>query len=480
MTQPLEPRLTRLGETILAAFELPGLGVGLVQDGEVAYARGFGLRDVVTRKPLTERSLFHMASVSKLFVTTAVMQLWERGQVDLEAPVTRYLPYFALDDERYTAITVEKMLSHTSGMPDCEDYGWDRPEYDEGAAERYVRSLRDQKMIADPGTKFAYSNIAFEVLGDLIAKVSGQPFEEYVQRNVLAPVGMHESTFLKERVSPDLATSPHLRTPQLAVSDIYPYHRAHAPSSTLHSSALEMCAWGQVHLNRGTLHGRQILAADTYDLLWRPRAPVDWGDGPHTEDIGLGWFLWEHRGLRAVSHGGGDVGFNTYFVMLPDKATAVVVLTNVLPGMPRTIALAVLDVALGFEPQLPKPPLLIPLGRVLATEGLAAAVAHYRRTAEGLQESYNPDPDYLFGAAAMLIEAKRLPAAIEMLRLGQEVYPEEWRTYRMLGEAYAKSGERERAVENLQEALRRKPESTGAKMLLEALTAEETEVFDGC
>jgi CubicO group peptidase (beta-lactamase class C family) len=478
MAQPLEATLTPLCRNLRAALDLPGLAVGVVQDGRVAYARGFGLRDVATRKPLSERSLFHMASVSKLFVTTAVVQLWERGRLDLAEPVTRYLPYFALADERYTAITVEQMLSHTSGMPDVEDYDWAQPEYDEGAAERYVRSLRDQKMIADPGVKFAYSNMAFEVLGDLVAKVSGEPFEEYVQSNVLGPAGMRHSTFLKERVSPRLATSPHLRTPRLDVSDIYPYHRAHAPSSTLHSSALEMCAWGQVHLNRGTLQGRQILAPATYDLLWRPRAPVDWGEGPETEKIGLGWFLWEHRGLRAVSHGGGDVGFNTYFVMLPEKGAAVTVLTNVLPGMPRTIALAVLDVVLGYEPELPKPPLLTPLGRVLADKGLDAAVAHYRRSGEKLRESHDPDPNYLLAVASMLIEVKHFPAAVDLLRLGQEVYPEEWRTFRMLGEAYAKSGDRERAVENLQEALRRKPDSTAAAELLAELTEESATFAD--
>jgi CubicO group peptidase (beta-lactamase class C family) len=412
-----------------------------------------------------------MASISKLFVTTAVMQLWERGQVDLEAPIVRYLPYFALADERYTTITVGQMLSHTSGMPDVEDYCWDRPEYDVGAAERYVRSLRDQKMIGDPGGKFAYSNMAFEVLGDLIAKVSGEPFEEVVQRNVLAPVGMRESTFLKERVAPDLATSPHLRTPQLAVSDIYPYHRAHAPSSTLHSSALEMCAWGQVHLNRGTLHGRQILAPATYDLLWQPRAQVAWGDEPSTDEIGLGWFLWQHRGLRAVSHGGGDVGFNTFFVMLPEKAVAVVVQTNVIPGPVEATARAALDVVLGVEPQMPKPPLLVPLGRVLAEKGLAAALAHYHEARESLCESHDPEPGYLLTTAAMLIEVRRFSAAIDLLRLGQEVYPEEWRIYRLLGEASMKSGDRERAIENLQEALRRKPESTKTAELLEEALA---------
>jgi CubicO group peptidase (beta-lactamase class C family) len=469
MTPSLESRLNPLCAHVQTTYDLPGLAVGVVQDGQVAYTGGFGVRSIATQEPVTPRSLFHMASISKLFVTTAVMQLWERGAVELDAPVVRYLPYFALADERHTAITVAQMLSHTSGMPDVEDYHWDQPEYDAGAAERYVRSLRDQKMIGDPGARFAYSNMAFEVLGDLIAKVSGKPFEEYVQENVLDPVSMTDSTFLRERVSPALATGPHLRTPLLAVSDIYPYHRAHAPSSTLHSSALEMCAWGLVHLNRGTLHGRQLLSPATYDLLWRPRAQVLWEDGPSGEEIGLGWFLWEHRGLRAVSHGGGDVGYNTYFAMVPEKAVAVVVLANVVPAPVGMLAKAALDIALGFEPQLPKPPLLVPLGRVLTERSVAAAVAHYRESREQLGESYDLGPDYWGVSAEMLLETRQYAALLPLLELGQELYPEKVWPWRMMGQVYLKRGDRERALANLREAERRKPDSKEvAELLAEA------------
>jgi CubicO group peptidase (beta-lactamase class C family) len=411
-----------------------------------------------------------MASVSKLFVTTAVMQLWERGLVELDAPVVRYLPYFTLADERHTAITVAQMLSHTAGMPDVEDYHWDQPEYDAGAAERFVRSLHDRQMIGDPGDHFAYSNMAFEVLGDLIAKVSGKSFEDYVQENVLNPLGMNDSTFLKKQVSPALATSPHLRTPLLAVSDIYPYHRAHAPSSTLHSSAQEMCAWALVHLNRGTLHGRQLLAPATYDLLWQPHAPIFWGDEPSGEEIGLGWFLGKHRELRTVSHGGGDVGYNTYFVMVPEKAVAVVILVNVLPAPVRTLAKLALDIVLGLEPELSKPPLLIPLGRVLAEQGLAAAVAHYHKSQEQLEESYDLAPDYWGSSAYMLIETKRYTAALPLLELSLELYPEKVWPRRLLGQVYLKLGDRERALENLREAQRLGPDNKEVAELLEEAT----------
>ena len=154
------------------------------------------------------------------------------------------MPYFRLKDPRDRSITVRQMLSHTSGMPDVEDYRWDKPEYDDGSLERYVRSLQDQVLRWDPGTKFAYSNMAFEVLGDLVAKVSGMSFEDYVRDNILRPVGMASSTLLIKEADPArLATghTPSKDGPSIPVAH-YPYNRSHTPSSNLHSARPTWCA----------------------------------------------------------------------------------------------------------------------------------------------------------------------------------------------------------------------------------------------
>jgi len=180
----LQASLTPIVEEVMQAYDLPGFAIGVVKDNEIVYARGFGIKNIGTGSPVTPTTLFHMASISKPFVATAVMQLVEQGKIDLQASVTSYLPYFKLDDERYTAITIQQMLSHVSGMPDVEDYEWDDPQYDEGALERYVRSLADQKMRFDPGQRYAYSNMAFECLGDVIAKVSGMSFADYEQEHL--------------------------------------------------------------------------------------------------------------------------------------------------------------------------------------------------------------------------------------------------------------------------------------------------------
>jgi len=196
-TDPFKQQLEPMIEQVMKQQEVPGFAIAIVRDQKIVYAAGFGVRNIDNKNDkITPRSLFHMASITKPFVATSVMQLVEQGKVELDSPVVKYLSYFRLKDEQYKTITVRQMLGHISGMPDVQDYEWDKPQYDDGALERYVRSITDKSLIAEPGTKFAYSNMAFEVLGDLIAKVSGETFEGYVQKHILEPLGMNSSTLL--------------------------------------------------------------------------------------------------------------------------------------------------------------------------------------------------------------------------------------------------------------------------------------------
>jgi CubicO group peptidase (beta-lactamase class C family) len=302
---------------------LPGFVIGVVKDGKLIYEHGFGVAKLGGATSITPQSLFHMASVTKTFVATAIMQLVEAGKIDLDAPLVRYLPYFRMDDERYRAITIRQMLSHMSGIPDTVNYNWDKPEYDAGALERFVRSLADKKLVLAPGEKFAYSNSAYEALGDVIAKVSGESFEDYVQHQILTPLGMKSSTLLLREANPQLLTSPHvMEGGKIVVSKIFPYNRAHAPSSTLYSSIEDMSLWAMANLNRGELNGRRILKRETIDTMWRPVT-----DAFNLKE-GISWFTTEQQGHRYVLHSGGDVGFESLVMLAPDDGVAVISMTN--------------------------------------------------------------------------------------------------------------------------------------------------------
>lgn len=328
---PLRDTLQARSVAFFRATGTPGLAVGVWKDGRVIYARGFGVRAAGEPWPVTTRTVFHMASISKTFVATAVMQLVEGGKVDLDLPVTTYVPYFQLKDDRYRAITVRQVLSHTAGLPDVGDYAWDSPEYDDGALERWIRGLRDSTLIAAPGAKWEYSNIGFELLADLVSIVSGETFETYVKRHILVPAGMRHSTFLMTDVDSANLASGHEPTPT-GQRRAYPYNRRHAGSSTMHSNVEDLLRYGAAHAGRGT----SFLRPATYDLMWAPQRDIT--SDFTAEDLkrrnlggvsmGLGWFLPTFAGAPIMTHSGGDRGFRSYLIVDPRHQVVVVVFVN--------------------------------------------------------------------------------------------------------------------------------------------------------
>jgi len=427
-----------LGRAVTDKFGVAGLAIGIVKDGQV-YAEGFGVKDITTQEPVTANSLFHVASVSKTFVATAVMQLVERGKLSLDDPVQNYLPDFVLDDDRFRQITVRQMLSHTSGMPDTDDYGWDRPEYDDQALERYVHNLANEKLIAAPGDKFSYSNIAYEVLGLLISRTSGLSFEDYTKENILRPLDMNASTFLKMEVAPEHATAPHILLPPTVVSPEYPYNRAHAPSSTLHSSALELCNWALMNLNRGEFQGHHILQARSLEQMWQPYQPT----GPQYPDefVGLSWFIDTSRDDRRIGHSGADIGFQSDIVLVPDRSLAVIVLANTIPAPVNTLADTIVDLLLGMETQFPKPPMLVTFGTRPAALEIQEAADLYRHLHKAHNDQYDFGPEQFLDIGFTLLEVRRYTEGLRLVRLGVELFPDSSELAELLERARSQSGE---------------------------------------
>jgi CubicO group peptidase (beta-lactamase class C family) len=337
----LGAELERIAGEFRTASGVPGLAVGVIRDGNVVYAGGFGTTLAGGGQPVTAATLFHMASITKPFVATAVLQLAADGRVDLDAPVRTYLADFRMRDARAAAITVRQVLSHVAGLPDVTDYAWDRPEYDAQALDRWIRGLADSTLIAAPGERFQYSNIGFELLAHLVARVSGQPFEDYVQARILTPAGMRKSTLLMTDIDSTLLAYGH--QPDSAgvqrPTGVYPYNRRHAGSSTLHSNVDDMLRWAQLNLQRGTLDGIAIVDSFAYDRMWKAERDISGVTAQHAENagepepeirvaVGLSWFLVDRGGRRFVGHSGGDLGFRTDLVLAPDARVAVVSMAN--------------------------------------------------------------------------------------------------------------------------------------------------------
>ena len=314
----------------MRTYRIPGLAGGAVFEGKTVWSAGYGTLRLGGTEPVTSRTLFHMASVTKPFVATSVLQLVERGLVDLEAPYSTYVPQLRLADPRGRSITVKHILTHTAGLPDVSAYNWDSPEFDDGALDRYIDSLSQLQLLSPPGERFSYSDIGFDILGALIARVSGIAFEDYVARELLHPIGMQSSSLLLRAVDPNLLAAPHMLDergcPQVAAT--FPYNRRHAGSSTLYSNVDEMLRWCRLNLGGGAIDGVRILRADTHALQWTPVIGQVHSAIPRNGRAGLGWFIFCRNGLRIVGHMGQDDGFASLLLLVPDRDLGLVSMAN--------------------------------------------------------------------------------------------------------------------------------------------------------
>ncbi|MEK3835770.1 MULTISPECIES: serine hydrolase domain-containing protein [unclassified Paenibacillus] len=420
--QELHTMLTRFMEN----GPFTGLQVGIVSEDKILFTGEYGSANVSTEEPVVNSTLFHQASVSKTFVVTAVMQLAERGQVELDSPIVSYLPYFKMNDERYHQITVRQLLNHTSGMPDEEDYAWDRPEYDEESLERYVRGICHLGLLSDPGTHFAYSNIAYEILGDLIAKVSGLSFEEYMRQHLLEPAGMSTSSFLKMEVEQVLA-APHVLRSSAGygpyVSEVFPYNRAHAPSSTLYTNAQEMCQYMLMQLGQGKAKDRyNALQPGSYDQMWNPTMATGWG--PEHEAVGLGWFLGHYNGSRILSHSGWDTGFLSELILLPDENLGISVMTNCDHVWLGSVTRPILDLLLGMEVRQLKQSMVHHLAKTVVTSGAGEAINEYQRIRRLEQDKYYEADFEFMRIADILSYGGHREGAIRILTCAATIYPD--------------------------------------------------------
>lgn len=343
--QILKEKLDEFMSKALVNYDLPGLAVGIRigdcckpgtdngndgNDGFV-YRSAVGYQDLIDQKPLLPEHIFHMASVTKLFVGTSILQLWERGLLSLDGRLTDYLPWFRMKDERYREIIIRQLLSHTAGLPDVKDYLWDKPEIDEGALERYVRSseVKDAYLLWAPAEgRFSYSNIGYEILGVVIAAVSGMSFEDYVRKNIFEPLGMKDSTLLSfergiygESGQDENLCAPHEKDEEKRIirSAHFPYNRAHGPSSTLTSNVIDLEKWGQAHLKE------RVLKKETYELAWKEQALVP----NNGEFICLSWFRREQNGYVLYGHEGTDDGFRASFWLCPELQLSITVCANI-------------------------------------------------------------------------------------------------------------------------------------------------------
>ncbi|MEE9362282.1 MAG: serine hydrolase [Cellulophaga sp.] len=466
--QTLSPEVLEIKNTLLRQLELfdaPGVAFGMIKNDTIVYADAHGVKSRDTKEPMTISSLFHMASVSKPFVATAIVLLIEQGKIDLDQKLIHYLPYYTMADERYKDITIKHMLTHTSGIPNIDDYEWDKPQYDDGAVERYARSQKAFKLDFKPGEKYSYSNPAFDILCDVIAKASGMMFEDYMKKNIFEPIGMKNSTFFKPEVPKNLATQPHVLgdSLQIVVSKIYPYNRRHAGSSTLHSNIEDMLLWSRVYLNKGSINGKQIFSKESYELLTSVHSPEG------QKKVCLSWFLGRINNSEIYNHSGQDTGYKTFFGFMPEKKAAVVMITNTDKFWVTNNAASILKNAVFSDSIRLKGPIHYKLKDYILKDGIEKVKEIYYAEKQKTPQDYTFENGDIDDLGYWLVDRNHLKKALDIFMFNTELQPEEAGWVDSVADGYKEMDSIDLAIKWYKKALEMKPDQDFSRNKLNEL-----------
>lgn len=321
--RPVTRSLQRMITHELQAKQIPAISIALVDDQRTVWAQGFGYADPQRKVRATADTVYRVGSVSKLFTDLAVMQRVERGELDLDAPITRYLPDFQPKNRFGGTILLRHLMAHRAGLvrePPVGNY------FDptQPTLAQTVASLNRTELVYPPGEKTKYSNAGIGVVGYTLEKVGHEPFGAVLHQTVLQPLGMEHSRF---------EPSPEIRR-RLAKGTMWNLHRGpfpaptfelgEAPAGCLYSTVRDLGRFASALCASGQGRNGRILKPETLAEMWRPQFAAP----EQKRGFGLGFLISDLDGHRQVSHDGAIYGFATTFKLLPEQKLGVVVIAS--------------------------------------------------------------------------------------------------------------------------------------------------------
>ncbi len=346
---------------VMKQFEVPGMGIAIVKDGQVVLAKGYGVKRLGSPDKVDADTRFGIASNTKAFTALALGMLVEEGKLEWDAPVVNYLPQFMMWDPWVTRqITVRDILVHNSGLGlGAGDLLWWPPST--YTPQEIVRRLRYIEPATSFRSAYAYDNVLYLVAGQLIQAVSGQSWSDFVTNRIIRPVGMKEATTTHAAAgdAQGNVAGTHAKVDGV-VRVIKPFSDPNTdPAGGINAGANDMARWMIAQMDSGRVGDRRLWKQATTRQQWSVVTPLPTGTAPkelapytaNFQGYGLGFFLRDYRGQKLVTHTGGLPGYVSLLMMLPNQKVGVVVLTNQESGAAfQAIGLHVLDYYLNAPP----------------------------------------------------------------------------------------------------------------------------------
>ena len=335
-------------------WKVPGVGLAVIKDNEVVYARGFGLRDKEQGLPVTPQTLFPIASCTKAFTTASMSILADQGKLDWDTPVRAYMPDFKLYDAVASErVTPRDLVSHRTGLP-RHDLVW----YNNLTATRrdLFERLRYLEPTRDLRSFWQYQNLMYMAAGYLVETISGQPWEEFVREHLFQPLEMTSSNFdiiQTTREADDYSHPYKDETDGAKEMPFYAAQAAIAPAGAIVSNITEMGHWVLMHLNQGKYQDRQLLSAQQVQQLHTPQMVMPqvshYRETPYAS-YAMGWFVEPYRGYPMIYHGGSIDGFRSLTSLFPDERIGIVALSNMNQlDIPEILTYRVFELLVGLD-----------------------------------------------------------------------------------------------------------------------------------
>ncbi len=406
----------------------------VAENGKVIFKKGYGMGNMEWAIPNASDTKFRLGSITKQFTSLLIMQLVEKGKLKLDGKITDYLPDYpkATGDK----ITVHHLLTHTSGIPSYTGF----PKFSETLSrdpftpDAFVKKFSDLPLEFEPGSKFAYDNSGYFLLGVIIEKVTGKPYAQVLQENIFTPLHMQNSGYdLYATVLPKRATG-YEKTPLGYVNAPYLDMSIPYAAGALYATVEDLYLWDQA------LYGDKLLSAASKATMFKPylsQNAYGWGIGK--KQVGK-----LKDSILVMEHGGGINGFNTLLSRQPEQKHLVVLLNNTggtnLAGMRDNI----LHVLYNQAVELPKKSVAEAIARELATTSLANALKKYREIRK--QPEYHLSEREINQLGYGLMGKRNSRKPLPSLPLNVEEYPQSANVYDSRGEAYRANGEKTQAI----------------------------------
>lgn len=423
----------------------------VAQGGLPIFSRSYGMANYELNVPISSDTVFDVASITKQFTATAIMQLQEAGRLKVGDPICNYL-----DDcpSAWRPITIRHLLTHTSGIPNYSSL----PDWDELlVVSNYRRGdllslFRDLPLQFTPGTEHRYSNSGYQLLGLIIESASGIPYGTYLKDRIFAPLGMTHTRFSNTRsLIPNRATGYYSQGTSFINASLHS-PTVHFGDAGVYTTVGDLLIWDQA------LYSDRLLSPESMREMLTP----------HLNSYAYGWRVGERFGRRQTNHSGSGQGFSSIIVRFPDDHFTVIVLSNSDRANATKISTDLSAIQFGQPYRLPTPSMHDILWDVIMQDGVATAIARYGQLKSTRRSAYDFDKDEpLVELGYSLYEAELLTEAQKIFEFALEAFPQSAYSYDGLADIAVLRGDRETAIRHFQSSLKLDPKNEYAVRGLE-------------